>query len=476
MWTEWAEASAAAVLEERQHELEAAARAFSGMRREMYMYTAEAAAARRPGRRLLERFHRAWAKLRRGLSLPPAQGGYGIYLSRPQERLWEAIRDATLLKMYGGKIADYLVDIRVVRKMCPTAQELHTNVAIVLGRRFGKTFVEQTVIITAMVTFPTPSSLQVYNMTWPQAKTYLTDSERMLNLLKDDPECGWKKDRDASVGGRKLAIKRNSDGAKTSLSVFGNAMNKANAQNLRGTGGGAVLVILDEGLFFCDAAYEVILPTIANGAGFVITSSQPPLGTNAVGLLTATMPDTGTPVMRVLNWTPMCLGCKAKQTLQQREIVCRHEGARDEHHFRSRTDALTLKAFMSAFGGDAHAREMLNLASGDTSRPYFREAAIAATFDARHMVDRIGTPINWFIVSVDPGSKGGPSDTAVVTFTCTPTLPGRPPRVSEPAGSASTRDPLRSGPLSGYLLVRFILFRPAAQWPVQSSRESERAE
>lgn len=476
MWDVWVDRAAAATRAQRRADMDVAARAFASGLREEHMYTPEAVAGRQPGRQLVEKFHRCWRALRLELARPTKQGGWGMYLSAPQTRLWEAMRDVLLLKMYGGRIAAYMSDIAYVRKKCPTATELYTSVAIILARRSGKTLVEQLVVNTGMLSINS-GAFNPYTMTWNQARTYLSDTTRILGLLRNHDEFGWRQDRAGSVGGRKLQIIRTADMCTTSINVFGNAMTANNAQNLRGTGGNAALIILDEGLFFCNEAYSVILPTIANGAGFVITSSQPPLGTNAIGLLTATMPDTGEPVMKVFNWRPMCLGCEAREKLLQREVHCRHGGAHQPSHFRSRTDERILEALMAPFGSGAHEREMLNRAGSDTSRPYFREAAVAAAFDAaaasgaagttlrtERMTDGLAVDAPCFVVSVDPGSKTGPSDTGIVSFTTTHVLPDAtrfPPRGRGPAAAAAAgrqgTNVLQTGPLGGYLVVRLSL-------------------
>ena|SRR5687768_8978972 len=141
------------------------------------------------------------------------------------------------------------------------------------------------------------NNVSTYTMTWGQAKLWLKGAIDFMRLLQNDEEFGWRIKHKEE--GKFMTIEcTNQRHSSNTLFGYGNAKDERNAQNLRGTGPEPILVNLDEGLFFADGAYEVILPVVANGAGMVITSSLPPLNSNALGLLQATLPD-GQKAMKV---------------------------------------------------------------------------------------------------------------------------------------------------------------------------------
>ena len=332
--------------------------------------------------------------------------------------------NTTLLKMYNGSIAHFLRDLNYVRTVCPTADELYTSAAVILARRSGKTMVGGLVSTCIILSMPRGNSL-CYTMSHRQAKTWFTSAYSYMQLLKDDPEFGWRIER--IEDGRTLRITKTGTmgggtNQQTGLLVYGNCLDERSAQNLRGTGAEAILAQLDEGLFFADGAYIVVLPIIANGCGFIITSSQPPLNTNALGLLEA-KDKNGNPLMKVISMRRQCLSCEHREKRTQQEVNCQHVAQRPLS-FRSRSDEDRLEAYLKPFG-DAYATEMLNKRTADTSALFFDQASISDAFmEPGHRIARLSTPVHWFLTSMDPsGHENGPSETAITTVCFTRVVP-----------------------------------------------------
>ncbi len=420
-WSDWASRSAHHVLSTRQETRRTVAHAFVAEGpREDHEFTAEAAAARQPGRQLVEAFERCRVKFLARLARPASRGGFGWRLTYEQERLFEAMRDVLFLKMFGS-IEAYLSNLAFLGRYTPRPEELSTKVGVILPRRAGKSFVEQVVTcITLLVFAPVGGNIFCYNMTGAAAQRWLGDAEVLLRLMETDDEFGFVVVHQAL--GKSLRFRRHGvRNASVSIQVFGNATNARNAQNLRGTGGRALFVILDEGLFFCTEAYEVILPTVANGAGMILTSSKPAVNSAAVNLLDAKTKD-GKNVLRVLNWRPTCVMCAEQEKRTQVEVQCKHVSSRPMH-FRTRTDEEMLEAMMLSFGESVYGREMLNESAADHSAPFFHANAIAAAFPcleslartARRRIAAFNGTVTHMITSIDVGSRHGLSDTAMVT-------------------------------------------------------------
>jgi hypothetical protein len=81
-----------------------------------------------------------------------------------------------------------------------------------------------------------------------------------------------------------------------------------------------MIIFADEFLFFNHAVLPAMLPTLATGAAFIMTSSVSPDGDNPLlKLLSAKYPD-GTDVVKNINWIQSCKNCE-RRGLQDR---CTH--------------------------------------------------------------------------------------------------------------------------------------------------------
>jgi hypothetical protein len=73
-----------------------------------------------------------------------------------------------------------------------------------------------------------------------------------------------------------------------------------------------MIIFADEFLFFNHAVLPAMLPTLATGAAFIMTSSVSPDGDNPLlKLLSAKYPD-GTDVVKNLNWIQSCKNCERR--------------------------------------------------------------------------------------------------------------------------------------------------------------------
>jgi hypothetical protein len=189
--------------------------------------------------------------------------------------------------------------------------------AVIYPRRHGKTLTQTLVTAITLASQPHGNVID-YNPTNDQAKAWLKQAILFLGLLEKDEEFGFTTEQ--LLESKSVRIRAHFSGTANTINVYGNGTNERNAQNLRGSGANVLLVNMDEGLFFVDAAYKVILPVVANGAALVITSSMPPSETGAFNL-TKALYETGRPVMRVLDWRRACQICLAKEARIGKEVL-----------------------------------------------------------------------------------------------------------------------------------------------------------
>lgn len=400
------------------------------MPREDYEYMPEVLQEAQPGRQRLVAWEDCRAKL-----LAKIASELDMRLSQDQTRLLEEIRNALLIKMYGN-VQNVMGDLAWLRANYGV-QSAYDAVAIIFPRRSGKTLTQTIASATTAVSQPRGNVLD-FNPNWEQAKTWLAQTVRFMYMMKDDLRYGWTQVSDRAS--RDIVIYSLFYKCESSVHVYGNATNSRNAQNLRGTGNNAMLVNFDEGFFFSDEAYQVILPVVANGAAFVITSSMPVSDTSSFNL-TKALNESGRPVMHVHNWSNACGDCLEKERRLKREITCRH-GTRQPSNFRSKVDEKRLQALMKPFGAAAYNREILNTSAAATAFPVFDASLIDRRLGREAPVVADTGELTHFFVGVDPGSASRRSDTGLVAFSLRDSLVGYP--LMEHIAT----------PLSGYCTVR----------------------
>ncbi len=421
--------------------------------REDYEYMEVLRQQRQPGRKRVQ----AWEDCRRVLEGHIAEQ-MDIRLSHDQTRLMDEIRNSLLIKMYGN-VQAVIADMAWLRANLGI-ESAYDAVAIIFPRRSGKSLTQTAASAITSASQPGGNVLG-FNPNQEQAKTWLALCVRFLYMLKGDARFGWV--LVAHRESKEIIITVLLYKTTSSVYVYGNGTNGKNAQNLRGTGNSAMLVNFDEGFFFCDEAYEVILPVIANGAAFVITSSVPLQETSSFNL-TKALNENGRPVMRIHNWSNSCDDCAEKERRLKREITCHHM-AQKPSNFRSKVDEKRLQALMRPFGAAAYAREMRNQAAVANSLPVFDHALIDRCLGREAPVVARTGELTHFFVGLDPGSTSRRSDTAMVAFSCGNSLHGYP-----------LMENLMT-PLSGYVTVRVSpSSSPSSASHSMASLASERGE
>jgi hypothetical protein len=408
------------VSRERAHIAEVSVRNF-GLR-EDYAFRPELVQQRRGGRLQLERWERCRARMVEQLAVRK-----GVRLSSDQVRLLDEIRNAMIVKMYGG-IGNVKADLSWLRERLHI-DEIHDTVAVVYPRRHGKTLMQTLASAITLLAVPTGNVVS-YNPEASQARAWMTYCIDHLRLLKDDPEFGWSEVR--ATEGKFLCLSRRAGGDEVSVQAYGNATNRTNAQRLRGSGNYAYLINVDEGLFFHVEAFKVIWPTVANGAALVLTSSKPPNRQGSLDILSGRHPDTGEAAWRILDWRPRCELCKTLEEQRGGEVICRHLRGLPPPSIRSRTDDIRQQALLAPIG--AYDTEMQNLDALDPAQPVFDPASIDAAvgFNAREV--RVETMQTHFFIGIDPGSSVTRSDTAITSISFVRQLFGFPevPRDAHP--------------------------------------------
>jgi hypothetical protein len=171
------------------------------------------------------------------------------------------------------------------------------------------------------------------------------------------------------------------------------------------------MVFMDEFLFFDPRALPVILPTLANGAALVLTSSIAPNAADDLMRMLDVRYADGTRVVNVLNWIVSCKACQARGASDR----CTHRRQQRPQHFQKAIHQERQKALMSIFAG-SYEREMLNVPDKPTRKPAFDHATIEAlrgqdrTYAHNQYIPR-------FFVVIDPNAGSFSSD-MVLTSCC----------------------------------------------------------
>lgn len=185
---------------------------------------------------------------------------------------------------------------------------------------------------------------------------------------------------------------------------------------------------MDEFLFFDPRALPVILPTLANGAALVLTSSIAPNAADDLMRLFDAKYSDGTRVVTVLNWIEACPAC----TKANRADRCTHVVRRPQH-FQKGTDQVRpcllvgtnhcshpyvqdrLRALLGVFGGGHWEREMLNVADEPTRKPAFKFEDLQF-LRSPLAVYRDEYACKRFITCIDPNAGSLSSDFAMISF------------------------------------------------------------
>lgn len=243
---------------------------------------------------------------------------YDMRPSADQHRLFDLMRDTMFIKFYNGDISALMADADWLRETLQV-QDVKDGLQVEYPRRSGKSWTE---IIVSIVTALSISAKSVGNIycispTAEQARDWLSQFMQFLSLMKDHPEFGYTVLQHRE--GKNVVIRSKYTGREVTITVRGNASQKAHVNSLRGGGKGLLLLILDEFNFFCDEAFGVILPLLANGAALVLTSSMAVKEKVAAALAEACYKN-GDKVLHVVRWRVGCTECTQKQEQTGKQV------------------------------------------------------------------------------------------------------------------------------------------------------------
>ena len=265
MWDQWAQVTAQTVLLEREEALRDATRRFG--RREEYAYSEEAVEAMQPGRQRLLMFEKCRARMLRANGQARTQKGHGhpheLRADPPLQR--HARHDALthVWKRHSGLPEGH----SICKRSGPKRRRRVHQGGHYPGTTVGQDLDPDDGGRIALLSQPSGNVLN-YNMVQSQALQWQNEVMSRCKLLENDPD--FMHTIDNMHKGKYVVFNRTGTvkGNNTTLFVFGNARDERNAQNLRSTGNNALLVCMDEGLFFCQGAYKVgfsfIFPPLAH--------------------------------------------------------------------------------------------------------------------------------------------------------------------------------------------------------------------
>jgi hypothetical protein len=171
-----------------------------------------------------------------------------------------------------------------------------------------------------------------------------------------------------------------------------------------------MLICADEFLFFNPAVLPALLPTLANGAAFVMTSSVSPDGDSPITQLLDVKYKDGTNVVKKLNYIKSCRECERRGTPETCTHIARMsppfyllklmEAGRPEH-FQTWSGQEKLERLMSQ-NPDSFDREMLNIGSKPTLEAAFRQEWIDAMVSTKYSDSQ--RTVNHLFVTIDPSA------------------------------------------------------------------------
>ena len=373
--------------------------------RESYTFRAEVLDALKPGRAAVLR----WEACRSAM-LAKWREDEDKSLSSEQVRYVDECRNALLIKMYGGLQmlqSDFAWLSRTLR-VAFTSDSL----AIIQPRRHGKTLTATLISAITFLTQPN-GNISTFCPLFNQASEWIKAFRRWIELLHRHDYFGWTVE--GELAGKRLDIRQRSSDRIVTLTVHGSGSNDHAAQSLRGVAANVILVNIDEFFFLVEGAYKVIIPSTANGATILATSSNPARVNIGADLLEAVYPDSGRKIFRVLDWRPLCAGCKRMEIEQDIKIECHHLGVvqAPDNDVRSVTDQLRQKGLLEPL--NAYDTEMLNAPPDGRAIQHFESDQIEEAVGLHTPLLDLGRATQThFFVACDPGSAAHRSDTAIV--------------------------------------------------------------
>lgn len=376
------------------------------------------------GRQCVQRFEKC-----RGIALRTLRQKTNIVLTQDQHRLMNEARNSMLLIWYGNKVENIIADRIWLRETYQiNVREYSDTVSVRFPRRIGKTL---SATLTAAITMMSQRDGNVYavNPYERQAQSFLVQVKEHLDRMADDNEFGFKL---ATYSEQKhlMVIKPNWLGGETTNEIVskGGAYNAAHTAGFRGGGKRSMIIMFDEFYFFCDEAFVVLFPLVANGAALFMTSSSATHESNISEIINKCYKN-GRPIVRSIDYQAKCYECANKPfkgTTGDSNIhddICPHI-VEAPNHLRDARRKERLQGLMETVG--SYDTEMGNAPQRSIAMRVFNNEDVQACLGLEAATASRYTSPNCLVVGFDPGSIVERSHSAIFSFFMTPYVDGRP--------------------------------------------------
>ena len=324
----------------------------------------------------------------------------GVRLGYLQVRLMKVIITSTVRRIFGSDLVDNLAYLRERYGIT----EVYVTAVIKYPRRSGKT-TTQTIATAGIVVSQADGNIGSFHITSRQGRMWLEQAKGYLDVYKET-EFSYKIVKEDS---RELfSIFAAYSGTVNTASAYPGSQGK-DFKNLRGVGTKMFGLFVDEGYWIAEAGVPVMVPLVANGAFFVITSSVGAGGARAglMAILDARLPD-GTPAVKEVNYHVTCDECKTKGAAAGQ---CQHVQQRPQH-FQGYFNQLRVKTLLGPFDG-VYEKELQNQEDRPPTEPVWNVRAISHMVNPANDVEPIGQIPHAYTI-IDPHG-GGTSQGAIVT-------------------------------------------------------------
>jgi len=323
----------------------------------------------------------------------------GYERSAHQRLFHRAFMMASLEQFYRGDLQRNLV--RLLSDF--GVSELHSEVAIMTPRRFGKTW-GVAMWAASMLVMGRDHDTCIYSTGSRVSKMMLQTIMRMVRVLA------------AKFGGNIVSINKNEECVFETAAGYTNSIHAypAKSDTLRGTGSKrrTGTVILEEAAFIApDVSLSIVAPTLTRkyvNLFAISTINKDDMVMSS--FMTATYPD-GRAVMLSLNFALVCSACRESG----RADTCQHMLG-DLPHWSSTQQHQKLAALMRQ-SQETLQREIRGVDISENVRPAFNAAAIGALNDA--VMGTLRAPLrtqSHVFVTIDPACGGSNSAMALVSF------------------------------------------------------------
>jgi len=326
----------------------------------------------------------------------------GFMRSSHQRLFHRAFMMASLEQFYRQDLQRNLV--RLLREY--GASELHSEVAIMTPRRFGKTW-GLAMWAACMLVVGRDHDTCIYSTGARVSKMMLQTILRMVRILQE------------KFGGAIISINKNEEVVYETAQGYVNSINAypAKSETLRGTGSKrrTGTVILEEAAFIDpEVSLSIVAPTLTRKyvnlfAISTINSDDMVMSS----FMTAKYPD-GRSVMLSLNFSLVCEACREAG----RADSCQHRMG-DLPHWSSVEQHQKLNALMS-HAQETLQREIRGLDMSENTKPAFNAGAIEALKDPELGIVKAPLPTQSHVfVIIDPACGGANSSMALISLVFT---------------------------------------------------------